>query len=337
MKRFMILNALVFSALVVVGCGNRSTDKPTQSPIATSSNIYNNYSLNIDVQDRRGKITSSSITSMTMDVNGTSISYVSGLPFSKVGSKWTITLPSLPIDENLTFTVNGFNSISSFPIYKATKVQTLFPYDNNVSLNLVKTYNDSVNLVSIGSTTITDNNGSSILRFNFNNNGGGVFNYTIQSNDINFTPNIGTVYVGQNSYLDINYTTPLIAKTYSNSITFTDDTNNTSINNFDIIISTTTSNILLNLAPDINSIVANFIDNNTTVLSANVTDPEGNNLNYQWSLYSNTYNLFIDNNITNTNTITILGDINNTTTSYATLTVTDSGGSSSSTVYYLKQ
>ena len=345
MKRFMILSALVFSALVVVGCGNTSTDKPTPSSIATSSDTYNDYSLNIDVQDRRGKITSSSITSITMDVQGTSILYVSGLGFTKVGSSWTITLPTLPIDENLTFSVKAYQGTiyANTLVYTATKVQSLVNGENNVTLDLTKSSSEYTYLKSIQSTQIALNtDGSKYLRFNFTNTGTNYYNYTIQSNDINFSQTSGYIYIGYNSFLDINYTEPTVAGTYRSTFTLTDDNNNTSINSFDIIISnstnstsSSTTNVVLNMAPDINSIVANFVDNNTTILTADVSDPEGDAINYKWTIYSYS-NIVIENNSSTTNPLYLSGDVKASNYTNATLTVTDSGGSSSSIQYILK-
>lgn len=364
MKKLLILSSLVFSALFIVSCGETSTSTPT--PISTSSSSYDDYSLNIQVNEyveegRRAKTVSSDISSMKMSVEGTSTLYVSDLAFVQNGSQWTIDLPSLPIDESLTFTVTAFNEFDS-EIYSANTSQSLISGENNISMNLEKSSSDSQFLFNVSSTqTLINPDSSTALRLNFDmgNSDNLSANYSIQSEFVTFTPNNGSFDINNydNSSLDINYTAPTEAGTYSSTITFTDEDNNTFINSFDIIVSATsnddtTTNVVLNMAPDINSIIVDFTDSSMTILSANVSDAEGDTLSYQWTVYGSyeeeIYDPIMDMydyisgdslSIDGTSTASSVNILRLGTADmdeYAQLTVTDSSGSSSSMYYYFK-
>lgn len=312
-------------ALLLVGCGNTATTENV------SKNGYSEYSVNVGVRQEKINNTSS-IQSILLDVNSSTINYIIGMPFSKSGLNWTINLPPLPIGEELTFSIRALDN--NITTYTDTINTVLIQGENNVSFNLAET-NSSVSYIPTLKSVSIDQN-YSIMTFKIFNYERDNLAYFLYSNDAIFTPSSGSITtfdINNINFLDINYSGFGTTGTYKNNTMVLTNTNNDRFSTqFDVVIDGIDNvNVVLNMPPNINSVDFNVsIDNNATIY-ANVSDDENDTLSYNWNITQGTAVIV---GSATTNPIFITNYENNSTLSIS-LTVSDSAGSSSLINYIL--
>jgi len=271
MKRLVSFLSLVVASLFIASCGGG----------ISSTNSYEDYSLNFNIKELRYNNTAD-IISITLDVNNSSgTQYVNALPFTKSGSDWTIALPALPLGESLTFRARATSTNST---YEAISTNTLINGVNVVNLGLQETSGNYNSIPTLQSVIVDENN--SIMSFRIFNFEQKDVSYSIFSSNFVFTPSNGLMsFTSTTEILDINYTGPTTPGIYSNNwFELTNSEGDTFITTFDINIGQNFDlNVTLNLPPNVSSINADDTNGTFTYFMANASDPEGDALSYSWS------------------------------------------------------
>jgi len=162
------------------------------------------------------------INSIYLTIYSEELTYIADKPFEKVDDSWEISLPSLIIDENLTFVASAFNSSGDL-IYQSNQIIKLELDDNNISIIFKSILEYENLLISINIVDIISEDDDTQIRFKVTNPNEDNTSYNIYSDDnYDFTPDNGVVdsYDENSSYLlDINYSKPNNEGDYGNLIT----------------------------------------------------------------------------------------------------------------------
>ncbi len=162
------------------------------------------------------------IESIYLTIYSDELTYVADKPFEKIDDIWTISLPSLIIDENLTFLANAFNSNGDL-IYQSNQTIKLKLEDNNISITFKSITEYENLLITTDIIDIISEDDDTQIRFKITNPNEDNITYNIYSDDdYEFTPSSGTIdnYDENSSYLlDINYSKADSEGNYGNLIT----------------------------------------------------------------------------------------------------------------------
>ena len=189
--------------------------------------------LNSSQEYKSMRSNSSIIESIYLTIYSDDLTYVADKPFNKTDDgEWEISLPSLIIDENLTFIANAYNSNGDL-IYQSNQIIKL-NLDNNIVPIIFKSALESECQLASNQIEeiINDDNGDTQIKFKIINPKESNLSYSIYSDDgYEFNPDSGDIdsYDENSSYiLDINYTKPEDEGDYGNLIIIANDEQNIS-------------------------------------------------------------------------------------------------------------
>jgi len=161
------------------------------------------------------------VDSIYLSIYSDELTYISNKPFEKVDDSWEISLPSLIIDENLTFIANAFNDKDEL-IYQSNQTMQLEAVDNTISIIFKSTLEYENLLISAVIVDLISEDNDTQITFKIQNPTEDNVTYNLYSDDdYEFTPDSGTVdsYDDNSSYLlDINYSKPDAEGDYNNLI-----------------------------------------------------------------------------------------------------------------------
>ena len=161
------------------------------------------------------------VDSIYLSIYSDELTYISNKPFEKVDDSWEISLPSLIIDENLTFIANAFNDKDEL-IYQSNQTMQLEAVDNTISIIFKSTLEYENFLISTQIVNLISEDDDTQITFKIKNPTEDNLTYCIYSDDgYEFTPDSGAVdsYDENSSYLlDINYSKPDTGGDYNNLI-----------------------------------------------------------------------------------------------------------------------
>ena len=162
------------------------------------------------------------IDSIYLTIYSDELTYIADKPFEKNDNNWEISLPSLIIDENLTFLANAFNSSGDL-IYQSNQTIKLKLEDNNISIIFKSILEYENLLISINIVNLISEDDDTQITFKLINPNEDNISYNLYSDDnYEFTPDNGEIdsYDENSSYLlDINYSKPDSEGEYRNLIT----------------------------------------------------------------------------------------------------------------------
>jgi len=162
------------------------------------------------------------IDSIYLTVYSDELTYIADKPFEKNDGDWQISVPSLIIDENLTFIANAFNNNGDL-IYQSNQIIKLKLEDNNISITFKSMVEYENLLITTDIIGIISEDDDTQIIFRVKNPNEDDITYNIYSDDnYEFTPNNGIIdsYDENSSYLlDINYSKPDTEGNYGNLIT----------------------------------------------------------------------------------------------------------------------
>ena len=162
------------------------------------------------------------IDSIYLTIYSDELTYIADKPFEKNDNNWEISLPSLIIDENLTFLANAFNSSGDL-IYQSNQTIKLKLEDNNISIIFKSILEYENLLISINIVNLISEDDDTQITFKLINPNEDNISYNLYSDDnYEFTPDNGEIdsYDENSSYLlDINYSKPNSEGDYGNLIT----------------------------------------------------------------------------------------------------------------------
>ncbi len=335
MKKVIEFLLFLIISISISGCGDENKSLST-------SNSYDNYSLNLEVKTMRSSyVNFSDIDKIILDVNSSDLDYVVEQEFVLDNDKWTIDLIQLPMDKDLTFKARAF--IGGTHSYTSNKILQLVTGDNNITMDLQEEATLTNNIVQVQSmdttiTTIDDVNYTTVT-FTIYNANEDELTYIISDDDNNgtlFDPASGAItdYDSRKSILDINYTRPEVAGTYRNRIKITSLNGDIFIYVFDLMVNDNDEVfVVINQPAEIDGFIVTQEDQNLSV-EVNATDPDGDDasLTYNWTIDNNDGGTALDGDSHTTDTAIITG-FDDGDRAELTVEVTDANGSVSTAVY----
>jgi len=328
---------LVGSSFTFTGCDS-SSESTDSSNISAEKAQTGSISLSAGTKDsalsksfRAALGVASDITMVTVDVSSASKTYAKARNLSNGGSGWNVELVDLPLNEELTFTLNGYNSAKE-KIFKGVESYTLIQKVTNLGLTMYVL--DDGEVLSIPKLSKVNIVNDTQIDFSIADNIDGSIFYTIttDSNGLDVNSSSGTIeVVGGSALLQMPVTPTLSVGTYTHTIVLENSQGSTLESDFmtRVISEVNFSGTPINIAPVVSAI---SIDRNgdTLHVEADISDDSNiSELVYKWSFDGLT---FIDDS-TNPATLT---NFTNAVAGTLTLDVTDAEGASTTVNYAIE-
>jgi hypothetical protein len=263
------------------------------------------------------------------DINGTV--YATDLNFVQEGSNWSISLPFLPMNAELIFKAQAYNS-SSLIIYTGETAATLVDTDSIVTITLYHEDSSTRVLPVVKNITTYMDGTDTKYSFHLTNSNQDDLSYVIQSDYGTFTPANGTMdFTTTDNTLDTSFVSSSYGVSQDNligSISLTNTKGDIFTSVFDIASS---GDVVIHVAPDILSLEVNHTHD---ILDLKVHTNESADLTYLWSISNDFGNDTVALSTNDTQQVQITGfDANRSLE--VNITVTDTQTGASSSVLYL--